>query len=93
MDFDEIRNWPSPIQTPTPELQIGLWDIHGMSDTFTKMNIPHFDGYFDSEDLLDWGRKVDEFFESSLIEPPTKEAKVVAKKFKSYDAYWWNRLQ
>lgn len=47
------------------------------------MNIPHFDGYFDSEDLLDWIRKVDEFFESSLIEPPTKEAKLVAKKFKS----------
>ena len=58
----------------------------------TKMDIPAYKGGLDAEDLLDWIRALDTYFEYEDIEEDKKVRHVVTK-LKGHATLWWDELQ
>jgi hypothetical protein len=58
----------------------------------TKMDIPTFEGSLNAEELLDWIRALDTYFDYEDIEEDKKVRHVVTK-LKGHAALWWDELQ
>jgi hypothetical protein len=58
----------------------------------TKMDIPVYEGNLDAEELLDWIRALDTYFDYEDIEEDKKVRHVVTK-LKGHAALWWDKLQ
>jgi hypothetical protein len=58
----------------------------------TKMDIPAYEGSLDAEELLDWIRALDTYFDYEDIEEDKKIRHAVTK-LKGHAALWWDKLQ
>jgi hypothetical protein len=58
----------------------------------TKMDIPAYEGSLDAEELLDWIRTLDTYFDYEDIEEDKKVRHAVTK-LKGHAALWWDELQ
>ena len=58
----------------------------------TKMNIPVYEGSLDAEELLDWIRALDTYFDYEDIEEEKKVRHAVTR-LKGHAALWWDELQ
>jgi hypothetical protein len=58
----------------------------------TKMDIPIYEGSLDAEELLDWIRALDTYFDYEYIEEDKKVRHAVTK-LKGHAALWWDELQ
>jgi hypothetical protein len=58
----------------------------------TKMDIPVYEGSLDAEELLDWIRTLDTYFDYEDIEEDKKVRHAVTK-LKGHAALWWDELQ
>jgi hypothetical protein len=58
----------------------------------TKMDIPIYEGSLNAEELLDWIRALDTYFDYEDIEEDKKIRHVVTK-LKGHAALWWDELQ
>jgi hypothetical protein len=58
----------------------------------TKMDIPAYEGNLDAEELLDWIRALDTYFDYEDIEDDKKVIHAVTK-LKGHAALWWDELQ
>jgi hypothetical protein len=58
----------------------------------TKMDIPVYEGNLDAEELLDWIRALDTYFDYEDIEEDKKVRHAVTK-LKGHAALWWDELQ
>jgi hypothetical protein len=58
----------------------------------TKMDIPVYEGSLNAEELLDWIRVLDTYFDYEDIEEDKKVRRVVTK-LKGHAALWWDELQ
>jgi hypothetical protein len=58
----------------------------------TKMDIPAYEGILDAEELLDWIRALDTYFDYEDIEEDKKVRHAVTK-LKGHAALWWDELQ
>jgi hypothetical protein len=58
----------------------------------TKMDIPAYEGSLDAEELLDWIRALDTYFDYEDIEEDKKVRHAVTK-LKGHAALWWDELQ
>jgi hypothetical protein len=66
-------------------------DISRMSSK-TKMDIPTYEGSLNAEELLDWIRAMDTYFDYEDIEEDKKIRHAVTK-LKGHAALWWDELQ
>jgi hypothetical protein len=57
-----------------------------------KMDIPVYEGNLDAEELLDWIRALDTYFDYEDIEEDKKVRHVVTR-LKGHAALWWDELQ
>jgi hypothetical protein len=57
-----------------------------------KMDIPTYEGNLDAEELLDWIRALDTYFDYEDIEEDKKVRHVVTR-LKGHAALWWDELQ
>jgi hypothetical protein len=57
-----------------------------------KMDIPVYEGNLDVEELLDWIRALDTYFEYEYVEED-KKVKHVVTRLKGHAALWWDELQ
>jgi hypothetical protein len=57
----------------------------------TKMDIPTYEGNMDAEELLDWIRALDTYFDYEDIEED-KKVKHAVTKLKGHAALWWDEL-
>jgi hypothetical protein len=57
-----------------------------------KMDIPVYEGNLDVEDLLDWIRALDTYFDYEDIEED-KKVKHVVTRLKGHATLWWDELQ
>ena len=57
-----------------------------------KMDIPVYEGNLDVEELLDWIRALDKYFDYEDVEED-KKVKHVVTKLKGHVALWWDELQ
>jgi hypothetical protein len=57
-----------------------------------KMDIPVYEGNLDVEELLDWIRALDTYFDYEDVEED-KKVKHVVTKLKGHAALWWDELQ
>jgi hypothetical protein len=57
-----------------------------------KMEIPVYEGNLDAEDLLDWIRALDTYFDYEDIEED-KKVKHAVTRLKGHAALWWDELQ
>jgi hypothetical protein len=58
----------------------------------TKMDIPIYEGSLNTEELLDWIRALDTYFDYEDIEEDKKVRHAVTK-LKAHAALWWDELQ
>jgi hypothetical protein len=58
----------------------------------TKMDIPSYEGSLDAEELLDWIRALDTYFDYEDIEDDKKVIHAVTR-LKGHAALWWDELQ
>jgi hypothetical protein len=58
----------------------------------TKMDIPSYEGNLDAEELLDWIRALDTYFNYEDIEEDKKVRHAITK-LKGHAALWWDELQ
>jgi hypothetical protein len=58
----------------------------------TKMDIPTYEGSLNAEELLDWIRAMDTYFDYEDIEEDKKIRHAVTK-LKGHAALWWDELQ
>jgi hypothetical protein len=58
----------------------------------TKMDIPIYEGSLNAEELLDWIRALDTYFDYEDIEEDKKVRHAVTK-LKGHAALWWDELQ
>jgi hypothetical protein len=58
----------------------------------TKMDIPAYEGSLDAEELLDWIRTLDTYFDYEDIEEDKKVRHAVTK-LKGHATLWWDELQ
>jgi hypothetical protein len=56
------------------------------------MDIPMYEGNLDIEELLDWLRSLDKYFECEAIEED-KKVKYAVTRLKSHALLWWDELQ
>jgi hypothetical protein len=56
------------------------------------MDIPAYEGNLDAEELLDWIRALDTYFDYEDIEEDKKVRHVVTR-LKGHAALWWDELQ
>jgi hypothetical protein len=57
-----------------------------------KMNIPVYEGNLDAEELLDWIRYLDTYFDYEYVKED-KKVKHVVTRLKGHGALWWDELQ
>jgi hypothetical protein len=57
-----------------------------------KMDIPVYEGNLDAEELLDWIRALDTYFDYEYVEED-KKVKHVVTKLKGHATLWWDELQ
>ena len=57
-----------------------------------KMDIPVYEGNLDVEEILDWIRALDTYFEYEDVEEDKKVKKIVTR-LKGHVALWWDELQ
>jgi hypothetical protein len=57
-----------------------------------KMDIPIYEGNLDAEELLDWIRALDTYFNYEDVEED-KKVKHVVTFLKGHAALWWDELQ
>ena len=57
-----------------------------------KIDLPQFDTELKMEDLLDWLKKVDNYFEYTYT-PEENQVKLVAYKFHDGVSAWWDQEQ
>jgi hypothetical protein len=57
-----------------------------------KMDIPVYEGNLDAEDLLDWIRSLDTYFDYKYVEED-KKVKHVVMHLKGHATLWWDELQ
>jgi hypothetical protein len=57
-----------------------------------KMDILMYEGNLDIEELLDWFRALDKYFDYEDIEED-KKVKHVVTRLKGYATLWWDELQ
>jgi hypothetical protein len=57
-----------------------------------KMDIPVYEGNLDVEELLDWIRALDTYFDYEDVEEE-KKVKHVVTRLKGHAALWWDELQ
>jgi hypothetical protein len=57
-----------------------------------KMDIPVYEGNLDAEELLDWIRALDTYFDYEDVEED-KKVKHVVTILKGHAALWWDELQ
>jgi hypothetical protein len=57
-----------------------------------KMDIPVYKGNLDTEDLLDWIRALDTYFDYEDVEED-KKVKHAVMRLKGHVALWWDELQ
>jgi hypothetical protein len=58
----------------------------------TKMDIPVYEGNLDAEDLLDWIRALDTYFDYEYVEEDKKFRHVVMR-LKGHATLWWDEVQ
>jgi hypothetical protein len=58
----------------------------------TKMDIPSYEGNLDAEELLDWIRALDTYFDYEDIEEDKKVRHAITR-LKGHVALWWDELQ
>jgi hypothetical protein len=58
----------------------------------TKMDIPVYEGSLDAEELLDWIRSLDTYFDYEDIEEDKKVRHAITK-LKGHVALWWDEIQ
>jgi hypothetical protein len=58
----------------------------------TKMDIPTYEGNLDGEEILDWIRALDTYFDYEDIEEDKKVRHAVTK-LKGHTTLWWDELQ
>jgi hypothetical protein len=57
-----------------------------------KMDIPMYEGNLDVEELLDWIRALDKYFDYEDVEED-KNVKHVVTRLKGHATLWWDELQ
>ena len=57
-----------------------------------NMDIPMYEGNLDVEELLDWFRALDKYFDYEYIEED-KKVKHVVTRLKGHATLWWDELQ
>jgi hypothetical protein len=57
-----------------------------------KMDIPVYEGNMDAEELLDWIRALDTYFDYEYVEED-KKVKHVVSRLKGHATLWWDELQ
>ena len=57
-----------------------------------KMDIPVFEGNLDVEEILDWIRALDTYFDYEYVEED-KKFKHAVTSLKGHTALWWDELQ
>ena len=57
-----------------------------------KMDIPVYEGNMDAEELLDWIRALDTYFDYEEVKED-KKVKHVVRRLKGHVALWWKELQ
>ena len=57
-----------------------------------KMDIPFYEGNLDAEELLDWIRALDTYFDYEDVEED-KKVKHAVMRLKGHAALWWYELQ
>jgi hypothetical protein len=57
-----------------------------------KMDIPIYEGNLDAEELLDWIRALETYFDYEDVEED-KKVKHVVTRLKGHAALWWDELQ
>jgi hypothetical protein len=57
-----------------------------------KMDIPVYEGNLDAEELLDWIRALDTYFDYEVVEED-KKVKHVVTRLKGHATLWWDELQ
>jgi hypothetical protein len=57
-----------------------------------KMDIPVYEGNLDDEELLDWIRALDTYFDYEDVEEE-KKVKHVVTRLKGHATLWWDELQ
>jgi hypothetical protein len=68
-----------------------LRDVARM-DARAKMDIPVYEGKLDAEELLDWIRALDTYFDYEDVEED-KKVKHVVMRLKGHATLWWDELQ
>jgi hypothetical protein len=56
-----------------------------------KMGIPFYEGNLDADELLDWIRALDTYFDYEDVEED-KKVKHVVTRLKGHAALWWDEL-
>jgi hypothetical protein len=57
-----------------------------------KIDIPMYEGSLDTEELLDWIRAMDKYFDYEDVEEE-KKVKHVVTRLKGHATLWWDELQ
>jgi hypothetical protein len=57
-----------------------------------KMDIPMYEGNLDVEEILDWIRDLDKYFDYEDVEED-KKVKHAVKRLKGHATLWWDELQ
>jgi hypothetical protein len=57
-----------------------------------KMDIPMYEGNLDVEEILDWIRALDQYFDYEDVEED-KKVKHVITRLKGHATLWWDELQ
>ena len=57
-----------------------------------KMYIPFYEGNLDAEELLDWIRALDTYFDYEYVEED-KKVKHAITRLKGHEELWWDEIQ
>jgi hypothetical protein len=57
-----------------------------------KIDIPMYEGNLDAEELLDWIRSMEKYFDYEDVEED-KKVKHVVTRLKGHATLWWDELQ
>jgi len=89
-DFSEVESEEVGAEEVVAEEQ--LLKVVARMGAREKMDIPMYEGNLDVEELLDWFRVLDIYFDYEDIEEE-KKVKHVVRRLKGHVALWWDELQ
>jgi hypothetical protein len=90
-EVEEESGHEEEVTTEDASIERLIKSIARMSSK-TKMDIPSYKGSLDAEELLDWIRALDTYFDYEDIEEDKKVRHVVTK-LKGHAALWWDEIQ